>query len=199
MVIRWTNTFKLRIHVDSTSTFTLRLVRWIFYVKSTSNLRLKVSVRTCFIFQCRNVPVHEACRFINVEYTSIPRRGFPTEQVDSSTLKARRFYVEISQSITPVDSQRRIYVDFTSKLSHGASRFFDVECTSIWRSDFLINNTCRFFNFEYTAIHGRGFPTLSKNQWKVTGYLWPRCHWKIQWNLTGNSVKFHKKPSENLL
>jgi len=36
--------------------------------------------------------------------------------------------------------------------------------------------------------------TLSKNQWKVTGYQWPRCHLKIQWNPTGNSVKFHWKP-----
>jgi len=36
--------------------------------------------------------------------------------------------------------------------------------------------------------------TLSKNQWKVTGYQWPRCHWKIQWDPTGNSVKIYWKP-----
>ena len=36
--------------------------------------------------------------------------------------------------------------------------------------------------------------TLSKNQWKVTGYQRPMCHWEIQWNPTRNSVKFHWKP-----
>jgi len=36
--------------------------------------------------------------------------------------------------------------------------------------------------------------TLSKNQWQVSGYQWPRCHWKIHWNPTGNSVKVHWKP-----
>jgi len=34
--VRQVDTFQRRIHVDSTSKLTLRLVRWIFYVESTS-------------------------------------------------------------------------------------------------------------------------------------------------------------------
>ena len=80
MVIRWTDTFQRQIHVDSTSTSTLRSVRWISYVDSTSILRRKVSAQTWYIFQRRfniEISLHEDCRFINVEYKSIPRRCFP--------------------------------------------------------------------------------------------------------------------------
>jgi len=121
VVIRWTGLF----NVESTSTFILRLVRWIFlrrwigfyvekylsesvyfstsnphrfnvdvypairwifYVSSTSILRRKESVRTVYIFQ-RQIHVdstskfpyiHQACWFINVEYTWILLRGFLT-------------------------------------------------------------------------------------------------------------------------
>jgi len=93
MVIRWAYTFQLRIHVDSTSSSTLRLIRWIFYVDSTSKsifaamvyfstsiLRRKVSVQTFYIFQRRfnvEISLHEDCRFINVDYKWIPGRCFP--------------------------------------------------------------------------------------------------------------------------
>ena len=51
-----------------------------FNVESTSTLRRKVSVQTWYIFQRRfndEISLHEHCRFINVEYKSIPRRCFP--------------------------------------------------------------------------------------------------------------------------
>jgi len=64
-------------------------------------------------------PIREASRFINVEHTSIPRRGFPTVKVDFSTMNARLFDVEISHSITPVNSStsniRRIQVKVTQR------------------------------------------------------------------------------------
>jgi len=143
MVISWTDTFQRRIHVDSSSTFTLRLVKWIFlrsnrrrfYVEkylcghgiffnaeSTSIISLKVSVQTWYIFQRRfnvEISLQEDCRFINVEYTSIPRRCFPTVFVDFPTLNTRRFNVKISQSIWPVDSStsnvRWLYVEVSPR------------------------------------------------------------------------------------
>jgi len=51
-----------------------------FNVEWTSILRRQVFVQTWYIFQRRfNVEIffHEECRFINVEYKSIPRRCFP--------------------------------------------------------------------------------------------------------------------------
>jgi len=91
MVIRWTKTFQRLIHVDSTSKFTLRLVRRIF----TSNRRrfyVEKYMRGYGTFfkvgstsiQRWNFPIHKDCRLINVEYTSIPRWCF--------THSSRRFF-----------------------------------------------------------------------------------------------------------
>jgi len=124
MLIRWTDTFQRRIHVDSTSKFTLRLVRWIFtsnrrrfYVKkylsghgiffnveSTSILLGKVSVQTwyCFhVIQRRfNVEVSLSTRTVDSSTSNIRRfhvDASPTVFVDFPTLNAHRFNVDISQ------------------------------------------------------------------------------------------------------
>jgi len=145
MVIRLTDTFQRRIHVDSMSTFTLRLVRWIFYVDSTSTLRrLYVGKYLCG---------HGL--FFNVESTS---KSLCAEMVYFSTSIQRWYLPPRGLSI----HQRRIYVDSTSRFPHGRSWCFDIECTSIQRWYFPINKTCRFFNVEFTATLRRGFPTAAK-------------------------------------
>ena len=113
MVIRWTYTFQRRIHVDSTSTSTLRLVRWIFlrrfYVEkylcghgiffnfeSTSILRRKVSAQTLCIF--------------NVDSTL---NFHSTRTVDSSTSNINRFHVDASPTV---------FVDFSKLNTSGTLR-----------------------------------------------------------------------------
>jgi len=97
--------FLRQIDVDSTSK---SICADIVYF-STSNQRL-------------NFLINEACRFINVEYRSIPRRGFPTVQDDFSTLIARRFDAEISQSITTVDSSTSNIRPFQVEVSQRCKR-----------------------------------------------------------------------------
>jgi len=124
MVIRWTNTFQRRIHVDSTSKFTVRFVRWIF---TSNRRRFYVGKYLCGYgtffnvestsIQPSNFPIHMDCRFINVEYTSIPRRCF--------THGIRRFFDVECTSIL------RWYFTINK-----TCRFFNVEYTATPRRGF---------------------------------------------------------------
>jgi len=131
MYIRWTDTFQRRNHVDSTSKFTIGKVYFLrridvdstsksicaymvyfFDVEpSTSILCRKVSVQTWYIFkvdstsiQRWNIPTNKDCRFINVEYASIPRRCF--------THGVRRFFdvecTAIQRRNTPIHKDCRV-------------------------------------------------------------------------------------------
>jgi len=106
MVIRRTYTFQRRIHVDSTSTSTLRLVRWIFYVDSTSKSICADMVCFSTSNQRQFYVEKYLCRhgiFFIVDSTL---KFLSTRTVDSST----------SNKSIP----RRCF-------PHGIRRFFDVE------------------------------------------------------------------------
>ena len=118
MFIRWIDTFQRRIHVDSTSKFTLRLVRWIFLrridVDSTSK---SISADMVYFSRRFNVEVSLFTRTVDSSTSNIcPFHvdASPTVFVDFSTLNARRFNVEISLSTSNI---RRFHVE----VSHGIS------------------------------------------------------------------------------
>jgi len=114
---RWTDTFQRRIHVDSTSKFTPRLVKWIltsnrrrFYVEKYP-CRRGIFSRDLTSIQRWSLPIHKDCRFINVEYTSIPRQCY--------THGIRQFFNVECTSI------QRWYFPINR-----TCRFFDVEYTA---------------------------------------------------------------------
>jgi len=176
-VEKWLSGGQIFFHVGLTSTFTVWLVRWISLrridvdstsksicadmvyfqrlveVGSTSKSICADMVYFSTLIQRRNFPIHKACWFINVEHTSISRRGFPTVFVDFLTLNTRRFNVDISLSI---DLCRFLYVEYMSIPCRGFptvyvdfstlnARRFDVEISqSISPVDSSTSNMRRF-------------------------------------------------------
>jgi len=87
-------------NVESAPIFTLRSVRWIFHVESTSILRQKVSVRTWYIFK-RRINVDSTSKSICADMVYFKRRfdveiSLSKRTVDSSTSNIRRSHVEVS-------------------------------------------------------------------------------------------------------
>ena len=153
MIIRWTDTFQRQTHVYSTSTFTLRLIRRIFYVESTSILRRKVSVRTGYIFQ----------------------RRFKIDSTSKSTCAdmiffQRRFNVGIPLSIRPADLSTS---NIRRCFPNGIGRFSDVEYTSIQRRNFPVHKAYRFFFVEYTSIPRRVFLTVGRFDVEISQSIRP--------------------------
>jgi len=70
--------FLRRISVNSTSKI---VCVDIVYFQRRINVESEISCTDMLYFltsiQRQNSPIHTACRFINVEYTTIPSRGFP--------------------------------------------------------------------------------------------------------------------------
>ena len=96
MVIRWTDTFQRRIHVNSTSKFTLRFVRWIY---TSNRRRFYVEKYLCGYGIFFNVEISLSTRTVDSPTSNIRRfhvDASPTVFVDFSTLNARRFNVDIS-------------------------------------------------------------------------------------------------------
>jgi len=116
MVIRWTYTFQRRIHVDSTSTSTLRLVRIFlrrFDVDSTSKRicadMVYFSTSNQRRFYVEKYPCKH-CVFFNVDSTL----KFPsTRTVDSSTSNISRFHIDASPTV---------FVDFSTLNTSGTLR-----------------------------------------------------------------------------
>jgi len=150
MVIRETDTLQLRIYVDSTSTFTLQIAKvylsrrfcvekylcgygLFFNVESTSILRWKVQcvnmVYSSTSIRRWKFPIYKACRFINVEYTSILRRCFPHGIRWCFPHGIRQFF---DVECTPIWS-RNFFIN-------KASRFIDVYTTLMNRQALWIGN-----------------------------------------------------------
>jgi len=125
-VEKWSSSGQIIFNVESTSKFTLRLVRGIF---TSNRRRFYVGKYLCGLVyfstsnQRRfNLKISLSTRTVDSSTSSIRRfhvDASPKVFVDFSTLNARRFYVDFSQSIRPVDSStlniRRIHVEVSPR------------------------------------------------------------------------------------